>query len=296
MNKNKLKQALDAMEQRYIDEAFASFETPRSRRRYQKEKLLSLPWVRLSAACVCVAGLLTAVIVLPGIADYHRRHGSDSSMYPSGITDSSFPYDTTAAGGNEDGDTTSLHNTLDDLTDHSYDTINDVVTTTLPLAQSMITASTREDFAAIAPDKTYYGPIGDPLTIPEGYRLESITCRPENSRVTVTFTNPDILYSTYEDKLLNMFTVTTVRYDNAVTAQLALIRSYGSYVQMGMIGNSPFYANYKIGGEKPPRLCYELAYVVDEMYLVHIRMPITVNYDVMEYCSVSRWQTAAEEK
>ncbi len=91
MNKNKLKQALDAMDQRYIDEAFASFETPRSRRRYQKEKLLSLPWVRLSAACVCVAGLLTAGIVLPGIADYHRRHGSDSSMYPSGITDSSFP-------------------------------------------------------------------------------------------------------------------------------------------------------------------------------------------------------------
>lgn len=68
MNKHELKNSLDQIDRRFIDEALE----PSVPRRRVASNFMTSPWGRLCAACLCVAVILTAALVLPGIAEYHR--------------------------------------------------------------------------------------------------------------------------------------------------------------------------------------------------------------------------------
>lgn len=72
MNKKQLDSALEQLDARYIDEAVAAEGSPAVQRRRRRERFMSSPWTRLTAACFGVVILLTAAVVLPGIAEHYR--------------------------------------------------------------------------------------------------------------------------------------------------------------------------------------------------------------------------------
>ncbi len=72
MNKKQLDSALEQLDARYIDEAVGTEGSPAVQRRRRRERFVSSPWTRLTAACLGVAVLLTAAVVLPGIAEHYR--------------------------------------------------------------------------------------------------------------------------------------------------------------------------------------------------------------------------------
>lgn len=250
MNKLELKNSLDKIDRRFIDEAL---EPSAARRRTPRP--VSSPWGRLCAACLCVAVILTAALVLPGIAEYHR--GAQSS---------------------EPG-----HFGMSGLVDMSDSVVQRLEPT---VSNTNIYEFVRELPAGV----TFYYP----KELPEGYSVvlfEYFTFGESagQSWVTVTYTDGTADDESYEHTI----TVETICYDSAEDAERVFRVQYGDYANSDGVAvvyssgeDDVTEAGDEIISSQPVRLA-QLTWVAGEHFIVRMQLPAIQN--MLDYIDMKYW-------
>lgn len=252
MKKLELKNSLDQIDRRFIDEALE----PSEARQRKAPRLASSPWGRLCAACLCVAVILTAALVLPGIAEYHRGTQPPTPGHAGGLSG---------------------------LIDASGSVIENLTPT---VSNTNIYEFVRELPAGV----TFYYP----KELPDGYSVmlfEYFTLGESagQSWVTVTYTDGTEGGESYEHTI----TVETICYDSAEDAERVFRVQYGDYVNsegLAVVYGSGVDDTTEAGDEiisSQPVRSAQLTWVVGEHFIVRMQMPAVQN--MLDYTEMKYW-------
>lgn len=270
MKKQQLKDALDGIDQRYIDEALA----PATPRHSAVRRMTASPWFKTAAACVGLSVLLSAAVITPAVIEKFR--GNDDPYLPGSDivsrSDGQLPSDDISS----DGTTSAPYGTIDD--DLTYGNI--------------VSAGTFEEFESKT-DVSYYVPS----RLPDTYSLFEIGLygSGNGTSVSVVYLLNPAVSNRYADDKLNNFVVNTYIFDSADKAGEALPQYIKGCARTEMPDGSTCYTRdeygrYAVSGHNPAGTSvvgYEIVRVVDGRYIVYMRMPAHIG-SMIDYAAVTR--------
>lgn len=273
MKKQQLKDALDGIDQRYIDEALAP-ATPATPRHSAIRRMTASPWFKTAAACVGLSVLLSAAVITPAVIEKFR--GNDDPYLPG--SDVVFPID---------GSSSSDSTPRDSTTSVPYGTIDDDL-----VYGNIVSAGTMEEFEART-DVSYYVPS----SLPDTYSLFEIGLygSGNGTRVSAVYLLNPAVSNRHADDKLNNFVVNTYIFDSAAKAGEALLRYIKGCAMTELPDGSVCYTRneyvyYEGSGHTPAGTSvvgYELVRIVDGRYIVYMRMPAHIG-SMIDYAAVTR--------
>lgn len=273
MKKQQLKDALDGIDQRYIDEALAP-ATPATPRHSAVRRMTASPWFRTAAACVGLSVLLSAAVIAPAVIEKFR--GNDDPYLPGSDVVSPI-----------DGSSSSDGTPRDSTTSVPYGTIDDDL-----VYGNIVSAGTMEEFEART-DVSYYVPS----SLPDTYSLFEIGLygSGNGTRVSAVYLLNPAVSNRHADDKLNNFVVNTYIFDSAAKAGEALLRYIKGCAMTELPGGSVCYTRNEYGyyggsGHTPAGTSvvgYEIVRVVDGRYIVYMRMPAHIG-SMTDYVAVTR--------
>lgn len=273
MKKQQLKDALDGIDQRYIDEALAP-ATPATPRHSAIRRMTASPWFKTAAACVGLSVLLSAAVITPAVIEKFR--GNDDPYLPG--SDVVFPID---------GSSSSDSTPRDSTTSVPYGTIDDDL-----VYGNIVSAGTMEEFEART-DVSYYVPS----SLPDTYSLFEIGLygSGNGTRVSAVYLLNPAVSNRHADDKLNNFIVNTYIFDSAAKAGEALLRYIRGCAMTELPDGSVCYTRneyvyYEGSGHTPAGTSvvgYEIVRIVDGRYIVYMRMPAHIG-SMIDYVAVTR--------
>lgn len=275
MKKQQLKDALDGIDQRYIDEALS----PATPRHSAVRRMTASPWFKTAAACVGLSVLLSAAVIAPAVIEKFR--GNDDPYLPGSDIVS-------RSDGQLPSDDTSSDDTLSDSTTSApYGTIDDDL-----IYGNIVSAGTFEEFESKT-DVGYYVPS----SLPETYSLYEIGLygSGNGTSVSVVYLLSPAVSNRHADDKLNNFIVNTYIFDSAAKAGEALLRYIKGCAMTELPDGSVCYTRNEYGyyggsGHTPAGTSvvgYEIVRVVDGRYIVYMRMPAHIG-SMTDYVAVTR--------